>query len=868
MRNKNILAVLLVLLLVFSSGLPYVYVDATDVPPTQTLGNWEISLKSESFSDSDSITVTRISASERETILNSLYSNQTKYAYMFTVKYFDSNSTEQSLTQSATLTMLDGIYKDESDTTESDTGISILQITQNESGYSSSTLTPNGAVEFTEDGMFKKCSVNINSTGMFALVSDKDIFDDIPEPGTVDKTSYAPMNNLQILNNMEGASVQILSYSGVVVDSNEAQIKEIDSDHEPLITKKDNGDETEESAKITNAVDASLSQGDFWGYDGSDNDGLHNYMCKSMRGSTGDNQYGGISILFKGSNKDAGNYDTDYDAGWDSGDLSFDTTSMWVKLKYLNVGYYKGKKINAIATLRIIPSKNRNRSASWNDEEWEYNYRGTYHPMLQISHSLYRGWVWQNVKNIKIDIQFYYSSQEPGGKDVPTGFIELAANNNKTEGYNALYADYYVFNSLNPRRDTTEYNERYAHYIGPEFVLPNQKINNAYIVGEYTVDGENYSSNINSDYSYAEDDTEKKNIQTQYAYNGGTNAWASQNDHIGADGFAQNSVLVMPAASSRLSFTMGHMYRDEYVAQNGSEKVSGVKPHTDSMWASISTTPFTIERTPINININKTWDNSSISNVSDNVKSITCILYMDKVSDSEEYEPEEVQRVELTAANSWKSQFSMISQLSEGYKYVVEEVINYKENVTKYGFDFSVNEVEYNDTKDLTDGTSKTDGSITIKKTFELTNTPILGKITIVKTDDNGKVLPEVTFRLDKADSEWNVTETVGVVSETTDSKGEIVFQNLEMGNYLLTEVKTPSGYMLLKDPIKITIPCEGDDGKTLYELTYNITNGQAFSLPQTGACDYGWRISLGMFMIIISGLILTQRNYKRNIRK
>ena len=658
----------------------------------------------------------------------------------------------------------------------------------------------------------------------------------LPTPGTVDKDSLAPMNNLQIFNNMEGASVTVESY-GTGVD-----IYQSDGNNYPQIKYIDASTESDGNSEL---VDKSLSQGSFWNSSDSTSIGLYNSMYKSMRAGTGDKTYGGIAILFTGSNPKADNYGTDYEAGWDQADLSLDTTTMWLELNYTNVGYYKGKKINALAKISITPSKNRNEDARWNHKAGEYDsagnrydYRGTYHPMLQISHSLYRGWVWQNVKEFKVDLQFYYSDGSP---ETPINI----GNATDSTGYDELIADYYVINSLNPVRDTSSWETEYAHYIGPEYVLPNQDINQAYIVGEYTVEGTKYESNIVTEYQYMTSATVQK------AYNGGTNPWADSNDAIGKAGWAQNSVLIMPAKSDTLSFTMGHLYRNEYEASGK----SGVKPCTDSMWATISTQPFTVEREPINIDITKEWENDSLD---DTVDSITLELW---ITDGDTVD-EMIQEIEVTknSEGKWTGTFSGIAKLETGQKYYVKEVkITHNGDKEEDAGNYIISGTLEIDTTTIPEKKLSDDGTYDISESFTVTNDK--GSITVTKTDANGTSLSGVSFELTKVTVEadtgnWILTDQV--IKGTT-SDGKYTFDNLDLGYYQLTETVTRKGYIPLKEPLKIVIPYESGETK-IYDLNYTIANGQTFSLPLTGGDGFDRIVILGMAMVTTAAIIILHK--------
>lgn len=103
--------------------------------------------------------------------------------------------------------------------------------------------------------------------------------------------------------------------------------------------------------------------------------------------------------------------------------------------------------------------------------------------------------------------------------------------------------------------------------------------------------------------------------------------------------------------------------------------------------------------------------------------------------------------------------------------------------------------------------------NVTIPK--NVSNSAIKGDIKIIKTDEISNArLPGVTFALYNADN-----KDVPVKTETTNDKGEILFDNLRYGDYIVKELRTkPQYYLNTKDyPVSVT---EQDKVYTL-----NITN-------------------------------------------
>ena len=97
----------------------------------------------------------------------------------------------------------------------------------------------------------------------------------------------------------------------------------------------------------------------------------------------------------------------------------------------------------------------------------------------------------------------------------------------------------------------------------------------------------------------------------QYAYNGGDTPWPEEYDVIDSDGWAQNSVMIIPDSTRTLSITMGQLEWQPWNYASDSNK-GGYTKASNVMWATISTRPFTQTRVPVNINFEKKW--ADISN--------------------------------------------------------------------------------------------------------------------------------------------------------------------------------------------------------------------------------------------------------------
>lgn len=138
---------------------------------------------------------------------------------------------------------------------------------------------------------------------------------------------------------------------------------------------------------------------------------------------------------------------------------------------------------------------------------------------------------------------------------------------------------------------------------------------------------------------------------------------------------------------------------------------------------------------------------------------------------------------------------------------------------------------------------------------YEGKNDPTYGKIIIKKFDDNGtSPLAGATFEI-KSKSGYPETLPGWKSQMTTGANGIITFDNLYPDVYTITEIDSPDGHLLLKEPIVINVPTwmtesemqqHGvDKSNAIYDpfdnvyyihnLTYEITNSEKFVIPMTG---------------------------------
>ncbi|WP_195985201.1 SpaA isopeptide-forming pilin-related protein [Clostridium sp. D33t1_170424_F3] len=97
------------------------------------------------------------------------------------------------------------------------------------------------------------------------------------------------------------------------------------------------------------------------------------------------------------------------------------------------------------------------------------------------------------------------------------------------------------------------------------------------------------------------------------------------------------------------------------------------------------------------------------------------------------------------------------------------------------------------------------------------------GKLILKKTDTKGNTLSGVTFALYGADENGEKKNTAPIQTQTSGGSGEITFNNLPLGNYLLFETKAANGFTLPAGPWNVQV---AESGATL--------NGEA--PPENGA--------------------------------
>lgn len=168
---------------------------------------------------------------------------------------------------------------------------------------------------------------------------------------------------------------------------------------------------------------------------------------------------------------------------------------------------------------------------------------------------------------------------------------------------------------------------------------------------------------------------------------------------------------------------------------------------------------------------------------------------------------------------------------------------------------------------------------------FDITNKKT-GTLKIIKKAGKNGFLQGAEFTLYTDSNTTQVAKDYlgNNLTGITGTNGELIFNNIITGTeetpitYYLKEVKTKAGYVLLKEPIKITLPYKykvGDivngtkvkEGGVTWNLTYTIVNDKAFDLPASGNKGIFKFIVIGITAVLVGGYLLTARKKSRKKR-
>lgn len=172
-----------------------------------------------------------------------------------------------------------------------------------------------------------------------------------------------------------------------------------------------------------------------------------------------------------------------------------------------------------------------------------------------------------------------------------------------------------------------------------------------------------------------------------------------------------------------------------------------------------------------------------------------------------------------------------------------------------------------------------------IDGSYNITNKKT-GTLKIIKKAGKNDFLQGAEFTLytDSNTTQVAKDHSGNELTGTTGENGELVFNNIKAGTeekpitYYLKEVKTKAGYVLLKEPIKITLPYKYNEGDIVngnkvtesgvtWNLTYTIINDKAFDLPASGNKGIFKFIVIGITTVLVGGYLLTARKKSRKKR-
>lgn len=282
----------------------------------------------------------------------------------------------------------------------------------------------------------------------------------------------------------------------------------------------------------------------------------------------------------------------------------------------------------------------------------------------------------------------------------------------------------------------------------------------------------------------------------------------------------------------------------------------------------------------ISISGTKTWEGGETKDTPDNI-----VVQIQRLNpDTKEYEQAKDKLGELIP--------NQIVDIDTNWKYIFTGLLKYVDYTATSQQEYQYRVVELGTIPDpqnpdhikqitgyYPEYTKAEDGSynITNKKT---------GTLKIIKKTGKNDFLQGAEFTL-YTDS--NTTEVARDYSGrkltgTTGDKGELVFDNIIAGTeenpitYYLKEVKTKAGYVLLKEPIEITLPYKYNQGDIVngnkvtesgvtWNLTYTIINDKAFNLPASGNKGIFKFIVIGITAVLVGGYLLTARKKSRKKR-
>jgi LPXTG-motif cell wall-anchored protein len=218
----------------------------------------------------------------------------------------------------------------------------------------------------------------------------------------------------------------------------------------------------------------------------------------------------------------------------------------------------------------------------------------------------------------------------------------------------------------------------------------------------------------------------------------------------------------------------------------------------------------------------------------------------------------------------WNLRFT---NLPNGTTYTIKETA--KENYT-----FVNAAIDNNGTFSVESSTTTGSGTINesnTQYTVTYTNQAVTQQVYIQKTAQDAKTpLQGAVFSLYGIDGYNEDPQRALKTNLTSDANGKIDLGRLAVGKYYLVETKAPAGYILLSDPVEITVKDTGVlyeqitnslsssnagvSGDNVQGYTLVVTNNAGYELPSTGGPGTRLYTILGSILIFGAGVLLWRR--------
>ena len=155
-------------------------------------------------------------------------------------------------------------------------------------------------------------------------------------------------------------------------------------------------------------------------------------------------------------------------------------------------------------------------------------------------------------------------------------------------------------------------------------------------------------------------------------------------------------------------------------------------------------------------------------------------------------------------------------------------------------------------------------------------NKIVTANIELNKVDsiDSSIKLEGAIFRLNKLKIETSnngsideiIDEGFASIEVTTNQNGQAFFNDLPYGKYIITEIKAPEGYELLKEPIKFEVNKDNNNSV----ITIEVKNNKSIKLPAAGGngnitSKYIGFMLIGLAVSLYSFVIIRNKKYKFN---